>query len=188
MQAQLWTISGLAVELGKDRRTLAREIDGLRPDLEEEDKAGRITRSWKMARVVAYLCDRLDANAERARKDKEAADKIAYDNAVTRRELIRLSEADAWYGAHVERCQRRLIQIPDALGQFVEPSHRPELVAQARRLVCEAIEELAADGAEIPGEDSFALGDAAEVDGEPVGGSQAAAIQRGKRRAGTVAN
>ena len=52
MQAQLWTVSGLAVELGRDRRTIAKQLEGLAPDEEETRRGGAVTRRWLLARVI----------------------------------------------------------------------------------------------------------------------------------------
>lgn len=191
MQAQLWTLSALAVELGRDRRSLARALEGLEPDEQETDGAERVTRRWRMARVFAHLAgsgDGLDAVAERARKDKEAADKLALENAVTREELGKLDEMEEWFGGHVERSRARLIQIPDALGQFCEPRNAAVVVAEARRLIYEALAELAADGSETGAEGGEALGAAADPDGERMGGQEPPAVERKQRRAGAVAN
>lgn len=191
MQAELWTISGLAVELERDRRTLARSLEGLEPDQSETDGAGRVTRRYRMARVVAHLFTgdaALDGNAERARKDKESADKLALENALTRSEVGLISEMEAWFGSHVERAQARLIQIPDALGQFCDTRSATIVVGEARRLIHEALEELAADGAARGSDGAEEMAPTAEPDGVRVVGSAPKAVKRKQRGAGAVAN
>lgn len=191
MQAQLWTLNALAVELGRDRRALARALDELTPDDKTADAAGRVSRKWRMARVFSHLMgsgEALDGNAERARKDKESADKLALENAVTRSELGKLSEMEEWFGGHIDRCRARLIQTPDALGQFCDPRNAAVVVAEARRLIYEALAELAADGAEISAAVDEAVDAAADSDSEPVGGSKPPPLKRKQRRARPVAN
>jgi len=54
MQSKLWSISGLATELGMDRRTLAKRLESLAPA--EEKKTGkRIQKLWRMSDVVEHL-------------------------------------------------------------------------------------------------------------------------------------
>jgi hypothetical protein len=172
VQAQLWTLSGLAVELAMDRRSLARRLEGLEPDEEDENKAGRVSRKWRMARVVAHLAGSstdLDANKERARKDKESADKLALENARTRGELAAVNEIADWYGAHVDRCTTRLDQIPDALGQLCDPRIAAIVIPECRRLIHEARCELAVDVRQIGGSDSDEMDASADRDRESVG-------------------
>jgi hypothetical protein len=55
MQAQLWSISGLSVQLGIDRRTLAKRLEGLTPASVEERGNGAKVRRYKLAEVVEHL-------------------------------------------------------------------------------------------------------------------------------------
>jgi hypothetical protein len=172
MQAQLWTLSGLSVELALDRRSLAKKLEGLEPDEEDENKAGRVSRKWRMARVVAHMAGTatdLDANKERARKDKESADKLALENARTRGELAAVTEIADWYGAHVDRCSTRLDQIPDALGQLCDPRIAAIVIPECRRLIHEARAELAVDVRRTEDDDSDEVDAPAHRNGESVG-------------------
>ncbi len=96
MQSRLWTLNALAVELGRDRRSLARALEGLEPD-ECRQAGSRTDRKYRLVRVIEHLYARdpggeeLDPAKERARKDKEAADKLALENAETRGDLARVS-------------------------------------------------------------------------------------------------
>jgi len=180
VQAQLWTISGLAVELAMDRRSLARRLEGLEPDQEDENKAGRVSRKWRMARVVGHLAGNsgdLDANKERARKDKESADKLALENARTRGEMAPIADIAEWYGAHIDRCCTRLDQIPDALGQLCDPRIAAIVIPECRRLIHEARAELAVDVRKIEGEDSDEMDAAPDRDRESVGRRESSALE-----------
>jgi hypothetical protein len=149
--------------------------------------------SYPGPQLVAWYVERcsgetLDGNKERARKDAEAADKLALENAETRGELGRLSEMEEWFGGHVERARARLIQIPNALGQVVDPRTAGSVVAESRRLIYEALAELASDAASAGAEPAEEMDAAADPYGEPVGGPEAPPIKRKQRRARTVAN
>lgn len=55
MQAQLWTISGLSAQLGIDRRTLAKRLEGLTPASVETRSDGAKVRRYRLAEVVEHL-------------------------------------------------------------------------------------------------------------------------------------
>src|SRR3954465_9007289 len=86
-QRQLYSVSDLAVELTRDRRTMSDKLRNVLPDGEVNGRP-----AWFMMTAVrAVYLDRegtLDGEYERARKDKELADKTALQNAVTRAELF----------------------------------------------------------------------------------------------------
>src|SRR5262245_8616466 len=77
--------------------------------------------------------DELDANRERARRDKEHADKLALDNKLRRGELSVTETTLRSFGALISAARARLIQIPDALGQFCDARYAPVIVAEARK-------------------------------------------------------
>jgi phage terminase Nu1 subunit (DNA packaging protein) len=113
MQARLWSLNGLAVELGQDRRTLARKLEGLDPD-EEKRQGRRTVRQWRLARVIEHLYrgdGALDAVQERARKDKEGADRLAMENAVRRGELVELN-------VYIVEHQKALMELRSAFLAF----------------------------------------------------------------------
>jgi hypothetical protein len=135
--------------------------------------------------LVAWYSERggetLDANRERARKDKEMADKLSLENQLRRGELSVTKQIVSAFGGLVAAARSRLIQIPDALGQFCDARYATVIVAEARRRIYEALAELAADvGADLDA--------AADADGERVGGREPEALERGERRTGSMAN
>jgi len=185
MQSELWTLNRLAVELGRDRRALARDLDGLEPDHVEAMKAGRMDRRWRLKRVVEHLyaggAGELDGPRERARKDKESADKLAMENAVRRGELIEMEEVERGYGSLVMAARARLIQLPDAIGQFCPPSVAGVVIAEVRKRVYEALTDLA----NTPEPTVHAT---TAVNGERVGGQDETVVEREQRGAGTMEN
>jgi hypothetical protein len=68
MQQKLWTLNALAVELGRDRRSLARDLEGLTPNEQHAEKSGRISRKWSLARVTDYLAAGRDPRVARHRE------------------------------------------------------------------------------------------------------------------------
>jgi hypothetical protein len=54
MQKKLWSINGLANELGMDRRTMAKRLAGL-PPATEKKVGNRTEKRWYLADVLAHL-------------------------------------------------------------------------------------------------------------------------------------
>lgn len=191
MQAELWTVSGLAVELGRDRRALAASLEGLQPDEQGEDASGRITRKYRMARVFDHLMGTsadLDLNAERARLAKAQADTHEANLAARCGELLERTRVVREVGAMLSSFQSRAIVIPDAIGQLLDPKTARLVVPAVREKLFEALAEMSQYRPELPvgvGEDS---GAASEPDSEPVVGREPEAIKRKQRRAGPVEN
>jgi phage terminase Nu1 subunit (DNA packaging protein) len=191
MQAELWTLSGLAVELGRDRRALAAALEGLAPDEQETDAAGRVTRKYRMARVFEHLMGGaadLDLNAERARLAKAQADTHEANLAVRCGELLERSRVIREVGAMLASFQSRAIVIPDAVGQLLDPKTARTVVPAVREKIYEALAEMSEYRPELPSgysEDSSA---STESDSERVGGSEPQTVKRKQRGAGSVAN
>lgn len=169
-----WIRSGMPVEVaGKRGRGVQKTQVSLRKAVE-----------WYFTENF----ERLELDRQRTRLAEEQADRLADEKAVRRAELIPLADVAGFYGDHIVRARARLIQIPDALGQFCPREEAGELIAQARRLVTEALAELAAGTPPRSAAPRAALDTAAGPDGEPMGGSGASALERKQRRAGTVAD
>jgi hypothetical protein len=114
----------------------------------------------------------LDPTQELARKNKALADKTEMEIAVRAGELGVVAEVADWYGGHIRKAKSRLVQIPDAVGQFCDPKAAVIVVAEVRRLIHEALAELAAGRPAVGGVGSGGVGTAADPDGESVGGSE----------------
>src|SRR6185436_17054686 len=93
--------------------------------------------------------ERLELDRQRARLAEEQADKCALDNAIRRGEVGSVAEMAEYYGQNIDRAQRRLQQIPQALGQYVDERSAGTVIAAAARLIDECIAELAADAPEV---------------------------------------
>lgn len=143
--------------------------------------------------VVAWYCAReggslLDYTAERARLAKAQADKTEIENAVRCGDLSVTARIVEWYGGMVADAKNRLLQIPDAIGQQLDPETARRVVAHARQLIHEALAELARGGPPAAGPDPGGVEAATGFDGESVGGSVPQTVKRGKRGARHLAN
>lgn len=201
MQALLWTLSALEVELDRDRRALAKALEGLAPDEQETDKGGRVHRKWKMAKVVNYLVDRsspedLDLDDERAGLAKEQKDRVAMENAVRRGELVDLNVVAEELGRAFTAFRQKMLAAPSKLAPNVNPDKpnvaRDIIEGEVHRILDELVThfEQAADrellaAAGESGEDTTATAEAQDLG---VGGSVPATEQRNVRRTRTVPN
>ena len=136
MQAKLWTISELSVELDVDRRTMAKRLEGLDPEESETDKAGREHRRYRLAAVVAHLMGAAGAGAlnlddERARLAKEQADRAAMDNEVRRGELLDQEQI----GPALERAMVTFRQKLLSAGTKLAPLVNPDKPNAARDII-----------------------------------------------------
>src|ERR1044072_7924659 len=90
---RLYTLQGLATELDLDRRTIAKALSSTQPNGKTSNYDGWYLMTaltalrWIKGRGVVAGGD-LDPAQERARKDKELADKTALQNAATRGEMF----------------------------------------------------------------------------------------------------
>lgn len=146
MVAQMWTLSGLAVELDMDRRAVGRMLKGVPPDGDGPKGAN----AWLMRTVIDVMSgadggsERLDPAQERARKDRELADKAAMENAARRGELLDRADVDAAVTSSFSRVRSRMLSIPSKAAPLVVQDME---IAEAEHLlrshVIEALQELA---------------------------------------------
>lgn len=119
MRPQLWTVNALAVELGRDRRSIAKLVSDLPPDGQE-----RGVDAWRLKRVIDIMlrgsrerpAGNLDPEQQRARKEKELADAAALKNAVTRKELVSGAEVEKAWGNMIGIARERILAMPSKLG------------------------------------------------------------------------
>ena len=145
MQPQLWSLNSLSVELGVDRRTLARKLGGLDPD-ETVRQGRRISRRYLLARVIDHLHGGydLDPAQERARRDKESADRIAMQNAERREQLVPAGDIEAAWTHIALVIRSHLLNGPSTLGPQLLHQTDANVVAEAiRTWLYNALEHLA---------------------------------------------
>ena len=139
------SIFALSSWLNRDRRTLGNDIADAQ--LKPASVDGRAAMYWLHEVVAAiYGGTKLDAVQERARKDKELADKTALENQVRRGELVEAEEMLADWANHIIAAKSRLIGIPSLVAGTVPPKARAKVRADVDLIVREALEELAGEG------------------------------------------
>lgn len=130
--------------------------------------------------------------AERTRLTKAQADKAEIEAAELARELVRTEDVKLTWGELVAAVRAKLLSLPSKLAPLLAPPGKvAEAQALAETMVHEALSELAGSGlpanhARTGGPGAVDAGAAAQVDGEPVGGSLPAAVKRVKRGARKV--
>jgi phage terminase Nu1 subunit (DNA packaging protein) len=149
MTSRLWTISGLATELGRDRRTISAALRTVPPD----GKSGRYN-AWRLSTAMEALGGRdgakLDLTTERARLAKLRADAIAMKNAQMRGELLPFAEVLATNQAILSAVRARLLALPSRLAQ---PSALASDPAEVQELLRVAIYDVLTELSELTFED-----------------------------------
>lgn len=83
----------------------------------------------------------LDGEYEKARKDKELADRTALQNAQTRREVVLVADVETLVAREYAVVRERMLGIPGKLSGLLTPKQVERLDGEVR----EALEELTAD-------------------------------------------
>lgn len=146
MIAQEWSMSALSVELGLDRRTLGKILEGVEPCGGD----GRGPK-WRLRDVVAKMVGsgELDATQERARKDKALADKTELQVAEMARRLLPADEVSQIWGDHITACRAKLMAMPSTLAPQVAIE---DSVPKCRKLIDRNVREALAELQEMAGE------------------------------------
>jgi phage terminase Nu1 subunit (DNA packaging protein) len=198
LQREAQSVSWLAVNLGMDRRTLNSKLEGLKPASETKTKRG-IDRKYFVRDVVDAIWARgsgdaeyLDPDQERARKDKETADKLSMENAARRRELVDIASVSSVWIDQMAGMRAKLLSMPTKLGpQLINVPDARIVADKIQDEVHSALNELAElsfDSEEVSGERQANIEGTAQADGEPVGRRGKKAKQRVKLGARAMAN
>ncbi len=152
LTAQEWTVSGLSVELGLDRRTLGKHLKGVKPIRE----AGK-SKYYYMAQVVQVLRGSSEAGSyeeERTRLTKAQADHEELKVSEYRGDLIPSGVVSQLWGDMVGAMRARLLALPPRLAsKAIAATGLREIEDFARTEVYAALTELAdhaEDSADIP--------------------------------------
>lgn len=140
--------------------------------------------------------DKIDGEYEKARKDKEMADRLEMQNAVLRKSLLPADEVERVQSASIARARSKLLSIPSKLAPLVVGASS---IAAARdeisNAIYDALNELGTARLRdwIPdmghaGESGVGVDGTAETDGQRVGGPGAKAKRGGVGRARKVAD
>lgn len=146
MTPQTWTINALSVELGIDRRSLARRLEGLSPM--SERKIGRRTeRLYRMRDVFAHLQssgeDKLDINVERARLAQLQGEKLQIEIAEVRGRLISTDAVVEHWSGMVTEARGKLLALPARATLMVVRKTEAEICAVLTDLIYEALHAFA---------------------------------------------
>ncbi len=151
MIAKTYSISGLSVELGIDRRSLARQLEGLTPK-SEKVVGNRTERQYTMADVVTHIFGRAsdgevyDYAVERARLTKAQADKTELEVKEIRGEVVRMPLVEQHWGGMVASMRARLLALPSKVAAMVAtPDKLQQVTDITQTLVYEALSEIAGD-------------------------------------------
>ena len=148
MVAKLWTLNGLATELGFAHKKVSGFMAGVPADGQGHGGAD----AWLMKTAVSALIhqqtgtdgQKLDPAQERARKDKELADKAAMENRVRRGEVLERSDVDAAMIGTFARVRAKLLSIPSKSAPLAAQAEDiAEIEHLIRSQVVEALQELA---------------------------------------------
>lgn len=199
MTPQLWSISGLSVELGMDRRTVASRLK----DLEPADTRGK-TKLYKMSEVVRAVFapsgsggDDLDLQQESARLKKAQADKTELEVEVLRGSLIPGEVVERTWTDQIAASRAKLISLPGTVAPRVVGLEMRDIEHELREIVHQALDEMRAyDPSDYTGggrqqadeAGGRRMGSSAGADSKRVGRRKAGAVKRGKRRTGAVAD
>ena len=148
MQAQLWTISGLAVETGFSRRHVARTLT----HCAVADKNGRSNCYWmRDAGPLIYGNESrgIDLREQRARQHKEMADKLEMENVKRRAELVDAGEVAALWQRLTTEVSQRLMQIPMRVGEQLTRARTCDAQRILDAEIRSALADLSADRADV---------------------------------------
>lgn len=169
MAEKLWDVERCAARF-RVRPNTVHEWVSLGMPVKKRGKKGAGNKTLiEPLKALEWYLDYVKSESEKTRLQAEQADRVAMENAARRGELGNVEEVANWYAGHVVRARARLIQIPDALRQFCDPRTSEQTVANARRLVHEALAELSAGLTARKTDHRARLEPAARVNGKRMG-------------------
>lgn len=152
LMARLLTISGLEQEVGKDRRTIGRILEGIPPDGKANGRDAWFVKTFLKAAGNSGDGTALDGPAEKARLDKARADLAELDLAVKESRLVPASAIEKAWGNIATEVRTRLMSIPASTApRITSKMTTVEIEAIIREQVDEALKAIS--GAVIVAED-----------------------------------
>lgn len=133
---------------------------------------------WKAAELLAAVYEmpagKLDATQERARRDKESADKLAMENERTRGELVAVEDVERVWTDIAAAIRAVLLALPVRIAQVaLGAGSMREIENAARAEIHGAMHNLNRGMLDIAQKGRAGAYDAAGADGESVGGGAA---------------
>lgn len=166
MQAQLWNVNGLSVELRMDRRNLSRKLEGLEPD-KVEQVGKRTFRYYYMARVVehVYKAKKNNGMPETA-LDAARREKLEFELEVARGDYVPTDEAIALYVGTIVEAKNRLRGVAAKLApRLVGEPEASTIQDKVATEIDDALESLA----DFDASDKLGMATSAEVERQRVG-------------------
>jgi hypothetical protein len=114
MRAHLWTINGLSTETGVDRRAIAKQLAGIKPD----GKAGR-QHAWLLKTYFAAAGSVSSYESERTRYMKVRADALEREAKVRTGELAPLATFKQHFDAMLLLARSRFLALPNRYGGHI---------------------------------------------------------------------
>src|SRR5829696_4260102 len=142
MVRTLYSVSGLSVELAKDRRTISRALASVPPDGKVGAHPG-----WYLLTALQALGwigrtsdgERLDAKQERARKDKAIADLHVMKLDILRKQYVRIEHVSQFVCGAFSLVRTHCLALASRLTPYVAPeTDHPRVY----RLIDDAVREL----------------------------------------------
>src|SRR3954452_25001460 len=133
MPRTLFSVNGLSTELGKDRRTISRALATVPPDGKVGAHPG-----WFLITALAALGwvgrkapdgERLDAEQERARKDKAIADLHEMKLAILRKEYGKIASMSRIMTTCFSHARTKFLAFPSRLTPYLVGQAQPGEVA-----------------------------------------------------------
>ena len=157
MIPEKWSINRLACELGMDRRSLARKLEGLEPIDERKSGSGKRTeRFYRMADVFAHLAEgsaeKLDLNTERAKLTALQREKLEIELKTMRREYISVAAVVRHWQDGLMNMRSHFLRMPGQIGMRFGGDRKNQGMAQqvAQEIVYAALDEYANRGSLPP--------------------------------------
>jgi phage terminase Nu1 subunit (DNA packaging protein) len=181
---QEWTIYGLSIETGIDRKTLGRLLENAEP----------VTKGNRDYYKMRQVCDALRGGGikaqeqERTRLYRNQADHEELRVAEKSRQLIPVSEVDEVWGEIAIAIKSKLLAMPARIAQVALAASSLREVEEAIRVeIYSALNELSTGNLTKRSEVSGESESAAKVESGSVGGNGKSSKPRKQRRAGEVA-
>jgi len=145
------TVTEFARMTGFTRETVAKRMDGVKPVAQRKPKGELFTLRQFVDAFTEYNAPSarpktgdIDPEYEKARKDREIADKYAIANAQRRGELLEASDVERVWLSRITAAKTRLMGIPrkcaPAVVMVTAPADAEAIIEQEVR---DALEELA---------------------------------------------
>lgn len=142
MTPQIFSISGLATEIGCDRRAVAKALSGVKPDGKLKGKPG-----WRLATALAAMRKNANGNghaeeptSERERLAKEQADNWSLRNAALRGEFLDAVAVERRWSDTLRTVRAGMLSVPTRAAARLSLS--PADAAVIDRIVRDVLDEV----------------------------------------------